>query len=41
MEQDINQWTASSMADLTHSVTNLSDKERIEAHLATFQVRAG
>lgn len=39
MEQDINQWTTNSIADLTDSVTNLSDKEKTEAHLATFQVR--
>ncbi|XP_071335456.1 nesprin-1 isoform X2 [Trachinotus anak] len=36
-EQDINQWTAASIADLTDSVSNLSDKERTEAQLATFQ----
>lgn len=40
MEQDINQWAANSIADLTDSVTNLSDKEQTEAQLATFQVRA-
>ena len=39
MEQDINQWTANSIADLTDSVTNLSDKEKTEVNLATFQVR--
>lgn len=39
MEQDVNQWTANSIADLTDSVTNLSDKEQTEALLATFQVR--
>ncbi|XP_040920912.1 nesprin-1-like [Toxotes jaculatrix] len=37
MEQDINQWTATSIADLTDSVTNLSDKEKAEAQLTTFQ----
>ncbi|XP_074471039.1 nesprin-1-like isoform X4 [Sebastes fasciatus] len=37
MEQDINQWAANSIADLTDSVTNLSDKEQTEAQLATFQ----
>ncbi|XP_027140369.1 nesprin-1 isoform X4 [Larimichthys crocea] len=37
MEQDVNQWTANSIADLTDSVTNLSDKEQTEALLATFQ----
>ncbi|XP_028460432.1 nesprin-1-like [Perca flavescens] len=37
MEQDINQWAANSIADLTDSVTNLSDKELTEAHLAIFQ----
>ena len=40
MEQDINQWTAASIADLTDSVTNLSNKEKTEAQLAAFQVRA-
>lgn len=40
MEQDINQWAANSIADLNDSVTNLSDKEQTETHLATFQVRA-
>lgn len=39
MEQDINQWSPTSIADLTDSVTNLSDKEKTEAQLATFQVR--
>lgn len=39
MEQDVNQWTVASIADLTDSVTNLSDKERTEAHLVIFQVR--
>lgn len=39
MEQDINQWSANSIADLTDSVANLSDKEKAEEHLATFQVR--
>ncbi|KAF3849912.1 hypothetical protein F7725_019631 [Dissostichus mawsoni] len=37
MEQDINQWAANSIADLNDSVTNLSDKEQTETHLATFQ----
>lgn len=40
MEQDMNQWAGNSIADLTDSVTNLSDKEQAEAHLAIFQVRA-
>lgn len=40
MEQDISQWSANSIADLTDSVTNLSDKEKAEEHLAAFQVRA-
>lgn len=40
MEQDINQWATTSIADLTDSVTNLSDKEKTEIHLATFQVRS-
>lgn len=39
MEQDINQWTSNSIADLSDSVTNLSHKEETEAHLAAFQVR--
>ncbi|CAJ1078482.1 nesprin-1 [Xyrichtys novacula] len=37
MEQDINQWTSNSIADVTDSVTNLSDKKKTEAHLSTFQ----
>lgn len=40
MEQDINQWSASSIADLTDIVTNLADRDEAEGHLATFQVRA-
>lgn len=40
MEQDINQWTATSIADLTDTVSTLSDKGKTEAHLATFQVKA-
>lgn len=40
MEQDINQWSANSIADLTDSVANLSNKEKAEDNLATFQVRA-
>ncbi|KAG7239212.1 hypothetical protein INR49_029965 [Caranx melampygus] len=36
-EQDIDEWTATSIADLTDSVTNLSDKDKAEAQLATFQ----
>lgn len=39
MEQDINHWAANSIADLTDSVSILSDKEQTEAQLATFQVR--
>lgn len=39
MEQDINQWTSSSTADLTNSGTNLSDKDRTQVLLATFQVK--
>lgn len=39
MEQDINQWAAASIADVTDAVASLSDKEKTEAHLATFQVR--
>lgn len=38
-EQDINQWTSGSIADLTDAVASLSDKEKTEAQLATFQVR--
>lgn len=41
MEQDINQWAAGSIADITDSVTNLGDEEQTEVRLATFQVRAG
>ncbi|XP_067337447.1 nesprin-1 isoform X16 [Channa argus] len=37
MEQDISEWTATSIAELTDSVINLNDKERAEVHLATFQ----
>nr|XP_019953051.1 PREDICTED: nesprin-1-like [Paralichthys olivaceus] len=37
MEQDISQWTATSVAGLTDSFTNLSDKEEMEAQLNTFQ----
>lgn len=40
MEQDINQWSAGSIADLTDSVTNLADKDEAEGNLAAFQVRA-
>lgn len=40
MEQDISEWAATSVADLTDCVTNLSDK-KTEALLAAFQVRAG
>ncbi|CAI5683845.1 unnamed protein product [Oreochromis niloticus] len=36
-EQDINQWTSGSIADLTDAVASLSDKEKAEAQLATFQ----
>lgn len=39
LEQDINQWTSSSIAELTNSVTNLNDKDRTQALLATFQVK--
>lgn len=39
MEQDINQWTSSSIAELTNSVTNLNDKDRTQVLLATFQVK--
>lgn len=39
MEQDINQWTSSSIADLTNSVTNLNDKDKTQVLLATFQVK--
>lgn len=39
MEQDINQWTSCSIAELTDSVTKLSDKERTETQLDAFQVR--
>lgn len=39
MEQDINQWSAGSIADLTDSVTNLADKDTTEGHLVIFQVR--
>lgn len=39
MEQDINQWTSSSIADLTNSVTNLSNKDGTQMLLATFQVK--
>lgn len=39
MEQDINQWSTGSIADLTDSITNLADKERTEGHLVAFQVR--
>ena len=39
MEQDIGQWTSTSVAELGDSVTNLSDKEETEAQLNTFQVR--
>lgn len=39
MEQDINQWTSSSIADLTNSVTNLDDKDKTQMLLATFQVK--
>lgn len=39
MEQDINQWTSSSIADLTNSVTNLNDKDKTQALLAIFQVK--
>lgn len=40
MEQDLNQWASTSIADLTDAVTSLSDKKNTEAQLATFQVRA-
>lgn len=40
MEQDINDWTSCSIADLSDSVTDLSDKERTENYLSSFQVRA-
>lgn len=39
LEQDINQWTSSSIAELTNSVTNLNDKDRTQVLLATFQVK--
>lgn len=38
-EHDINQWTSGSIADLTDAVASLSDKEKTEAQLASFQVR--
>lgn len=38
-EQDVNQWTASSIPELTNSVTNLNDKDRTQVLLATFQVQ--
>ncbi|XP_047184446.1 nesprin-1 isoform X2 [Scophthalmus maximus] len=37
MEQDISQWTSTSVTELTDSVSNLSDKEETEARLNTFQ----
>lgn len=39
MERDINQWTSSSIPELTNSVTNLNDKDRTQVLLATFQVK--
>lgn len=41
MEQNINQWAAASITDLSDTITNLGDKEQADARLATFQVRAG
>lgn len=38
-EREINQWTSSSIADLTNSATNLSDKDGTQALLADFQVK--
>lgn len=38
IEEDINQWTSISIAELTSSVTNLNDKDRTQVLLATFQV---
>lgn len=40
MEQGINQWTSSSIAELTNSVTNLNDKDRTQVLLASFQVKS-
>lgn len=37
-EHDVSQWAAASVADLTDSVANLSDGQKSEARLATFQV---
>ncbi|XP_028253699.1 nesprin-1 [Parambassis ranga] len=37
MEQDLNQWASTSIADLTDAVTSLSDKKNTEAQLGTFQ----
>ena len=39
MEHDIDEWAATSIADLTDGVTNVGDKLATEARLATFQVR--
>lgn len=39
IEQDVNQWTSSSIDELTSSVTNLNDKDRTQVLLATFQVK--
>ena len=38
MELSIDQWAASSIADLTDGLANLSDKSKTEARLAVFQV---
>ncbi|KAG7275373.1 hypothetical protein CRUP_007929, partial [Coryphaenoides rupestris] len=39
-EHDVSQWAAASVADLTDSVANLSDGQKSEARLATFQTEA-
>lgn len=39
MEKDINQWTAASIPEMSDIVC-LSEEEKAEAHLVTFQVRA-
>ncbi|XP_039981906.1 nesprin-1-like [Xiphias gladius] len=40
MEQDINQWTPTSIADLTDCVADLNDKLKTEAQLTAFQAEA-
>ncbi|CAL8318022.1 unnamed protein product, partial [Boreogadus saida] len=39
-EQDVGQWASAAIVDLTDSVANLSDGQKAEARLATFQTEA-